>query len=119
MAGVSVSGGVLEIDTSSGQSVFAGVGDTSTHIFSKSHTRLVSGDGILGHQYRPGPVQGIRLQPGDMVVMHSDGVSGVRFEGIRKFARLSPPVMAKKTVLEFGTDYDDATCLVIKVSGQG
>jgi serine phosphatase RsbU (regulator of sigma subunit) len=110
--------GVLEIDTSSGESVFAGVGDTTTYIFSTSEKKLVSGAGILGHQYRPGPAQRIRVRPGDLVMMHSDGVSRVRFEEVRKFARLSPPVVAKKTVVHFGTDYADATCLVIKVSGK-
>ena len=51
----------------------------------------------------------------DLIVMHSDGISSTSemsdFLTVNSF---SSRLLAKKTVLKFGSDFDDASCIISK-----
>ena len=107
--------GLCAIDTSSGRLEYAGVGNTVLRRFGETETRLVSHDGVLGHNMRTPVPQSLRLEPGDLVVLYTDGVSD-RFtsEDYPGLRRHSPGDVASNIVQRFGKDHDDATCIAVR-----
>jgi serine phosphatase RsbU (regulator of sigma subunit) len=105
------------LDRSSGLVRAAGIGNVSLEIIqgSELRTRLVATAGILGQRMRTPRVQEFPLEDGNLLVLHSDGVSPeygskaypqIRLQGCRAIAR--------SLVRRYGTVHDDATCLVVR-----
>ncbi|MCJ8273152.1 MAG: SpoIIE family protein phosphatase [Psychrosphaera sp.] len=105
------------INRNNGQMTFAGVGNISVRrIFPKSST-LVSRDGVVGGNMRkPRPVQ-VNLEPGDIYLMHTDGIKS-------RFAHRDYPhivsdnaaTAAAHVLKHFSKQHDDAGCIVFKVT---
>jgi serine phosphatase RsbU (regulator of sigma subunit) len=81
----------------------------------KAETRLVSQDGILGQNMRTPRPQILQLEPGDLIVLYTDGVSD-RFTtddypGVRHH---TPKQVANNIVQRFGKDHDDAACIAVR-----
>ena len=78
-------------------------------------SRVVSVDGLLGVRLRAIKNSMVKLKHKDLIVMHSDGVSSTSemsdFLTVNSF---SSRLLAKKTVLKFGSDFDDASCIISK-----
>ena len=67
--------GLCAFDESTGCIEYVGVGNTAIRRFGKADTRLVSKDGVVGHTMRSLLPQTMQLEPGDLIVLHTDGVS--------------------------------------------
>ncbi len=107
--------GLCAIDAASGRVDYAGIGNTSLRRFGKTETRLVSQEGVLGQNMRTPRPQTLQLEPGDLVVLYTDGVSdrftAQDYPGVLHHA---PKQVAGNIVQRFGKDHDDAACIAVR-----
>jgi serine/threonine protein phosphatase PrpC len=85
--------------------------------FGSSETRLVSHDGVVGHNMRTPLTQTIDLDPGDLIVLYTDGIHD-RFtsDDYPSLHHHAPEDVARTIVDRFGKDYDDAACIAVRYS---
>ena len=107
--------GLCAIDAASGRTHYAGIGNTAMRRFGKTETRLVSKDGVLGQNMRSPLQQTLQLDPGDLVVLYTDGVSD-RFtaDDYPGLLHHAPQQVASNIVQRFGKDHDDAACIAVR-----
>jgi phosphoserine phosphatase RsbX len=107
--------GLCAIDSVSGSVEYVGIGNTAIRRLGKTETRLVSQDGVLGQNMRTPLLQSFRLEPGEVIVLYTDGVSD-RFSPGDYPSVLHHPVqeVARNIVQRFGKDHDDAACIVVR-----
>ncbi len=107
--------GLCAIDAATGRTDYAGIGNTVMRRFGKTETRLVSQDGVLGQNMRTPRPQTLQLEPGDMIVLYTDGVSdrftSDDYPGVLHHA---PQEVASNIVQRFGKDHDDAACIAVR-----
>jgi negative regulator of sigma-B (phosphoserine phosphatase) len=102
---------VLELETADLR--FCGVGNTDAYTLGPQPTSLYSTEGILGSRIRTPREQRLQLHAGDVLVLHTDGVSGdFRSPSLERGPLGRAADLARRIVNEFGRPYDDATCLV-------
>lgn len=108
---------ILRIDFQAGDIVFAGVGNISIHVQSSVDSiKPISRNGIVGH--RLPRVQEFRYPytPGDLFMMHSDGISH-RFN-LSSYRLIQPEddlqQVAEQIVMHFGKDEDDVTLVLAR-----
>ncbi len=109
--------GLCAIDYATFQLDYVGIGNTALRCFGNKETRFVSQHGVLGQNMRTPKSQTLLLQPGDTVVLYTDGVSD-RFtsEDYPGVMRHPPQEVASKIVARFGKAHDDAACLAVRYS---
>ena len=92
---------------------FAGVGNVVLRVLSRKPIHPLSVAGTLGRRNaRRVRCERFAVERGDLLVMHSDGVSG-RYD--LEPLRGEPPDRLARGLLEtHGRSHDDATCLVIR-----
>ena len=83
--------------------------------FGKEETRLVSRDGVVGQNIRTPLPQHLQLEPGELIVLYTDGVSD-RFtsDDYPGVVRHAPKEVASNIVERFGKDHDDAACIAVR-----
>ena len=106
--------GLCAIDAT-GRVDYAGIGNTSLRRFGKMETRLVSQDGVLGQNMRTPLPQTLQLEPGDLILLYTDGVSdrftSDDYPGVLHHA---PQEVASNIVQRFGKNHDDAACIAVR-----
>jgi len=107
--------GLLAIDTAAGRAEYAGIGNTSLRRFGKTETRFVSQHGVLGQNMRTPRLQALELEPGDVIVLYTDGVSD-RFtsDDYPTVLLHEPREVANNIVERFGKNHDDAACIAVR-----
>ncbi len=109
--------GLCAIDAATGRIDYVGIGNTAMRRFGKTETRLVSQDGVLGQNMRTPLPQTLQLEPGDLIVLYTDGVSdrftSDDYPGVLLHA---PKEVASNIVQRFGKDHDDAACIAVRYS---
>jgi negative regulator of sigma-B (phosphoserine phosphatase) len=107
--------GLCAINTLSGHAVYVGIGNTAIRHFGVRETRLVSQDGVVGQNMRTPLLQTLQFEAGDVLVLHSDGVSE-RFstDNYPGVLRHTAKEVANNIVQRFGKDHDDATCFALR-----
>ena len=107
--------GLMAIDADTGRAVYAGTGNTVLRRFGKTDTRLVSHDGVVGHNMRTPFPQTLELEAGDLIVLYTDGVRD-RFtsDDYPALFHHTPKDVARTIVERFGKDYDDAACIAVR-----
>jgi anti-sigma regulatory factor (Ser/Thr protein kinase) len=107
--------GALFIDPAARTFRYAGVGNTSAQRRSGAPWRGVSKDGVLGQRLPSPLVQEGTLARGDLLLMHSDGVSETAAgEFARRESHASAAQLARTIVAELGKPHDDASCIVLR-----
>ena len=107
--------GLCAIDAATGRIEYAGIGNTAMRRFGKAETRLVSQDGVLGQNMRTPRLQTLQLEPGDLIILYTDGVSD-RFtlDDYPGVLRHAPKEVASNIIQRFGKDHDDAACIAVR-----
>ena len=107
--------GLCTIDASTGRTDYVGIGNTALRRFGKVETRLVSKDGVLGQNMRTPLHQSLQLEPNDLLVFYTDGVSD-RFtsDDYPGVFRHAPKEVVNNIVQRFGKDHDDAACIAVR-----
>ncbi len=107
-----VAAALLRLDPP-GHFEYAGVGNIVLRVLSRTPIHPLSVAGTLGRRSaRRLRCERYAVDEGDLLVMHSDGVSG-RYELER--LRGTPPDRVARELLEVhGRPHDDATCLVVR-----
>ena len=94
---------------------YTGVGNTAIRRFGGSESRLVSQDGVLGQNMRTPHLQTLELDPGDVIVLYTDGIrNNFALHDYPGILRHSAQDVANKIVQRFGKDHDDAACIAIR-----
>jgi negative regulator of sigma-B (phosphoserine phosphatase) len=106
--------GLGSIEIATGDVRFAGVGNTEICTLGPRASGLFSVEGLLGSRIRTPREQQLRLGDGEVLVLHSDGISS-HFrsqlpQGAPSFSKAAS--LARTIVHSFGKKYDDASCVV-------
>lgn len=92
---------------------FAGVGNVELRAACRNRIAPISHPGILGRPLRRPPrVFESTIEPGDLMVLFSDGISS-RVD-VTSLTTLEPQEAANKVLREHGKDHDDATVVVLR-----
>ena len=106
---------ICEFSKVSGLLTHVGIGNITVRIIGSKPMRLVSRDGIVGYGTISPKEKEILISPGDMVMMHSDGIkehfdilecSGLFME--------DAPTIVKGMMEKFALKNDDASCVILK-----
>ncbi len=107
--------GLCLLDRNSGLLTYAGTGNTVIRRFGTAEVRLVSRPGIVGGSRRTPKEELMTLQPGDVVLLYTDGVKD-RF-ALSEYPQLlhdTAESIAGTVIRRFGKDYDDAACIALR-----
>jgi serine phosphatase RsbU (regulator of sigma subunit) len=107
--------GLCAIDAAAGRLDYVGTGNTVMRRFGLTETRLISQDGIVGQNLRTPRTQTLHMQPGDLIVLYTDGVSD-RFtlDDYPGLLHHTPEQVATNIIKRFGKDHDDAACIAVR-----
>ena len=107
--------GLCVVENTTGAVRYAGIGNTVIRRFGSQETRLVSRDGTLGERAATPALQQMTLDPGDVVLLYTDGIKD-RFalDDYRGVLFQEPEEVARTMVERFGKDYDDAACIALR-----
>jgi hypothetical protein len=108
--------GVCHVEHESGRVRYAGIGNTVLRTFGRQREgRLISRDGIAGRTSEPAKVYSAQADPGDLLLLYSDGVpSQFRISECPSLLGAEPGAAAREVVTRFGRDYDDAACIAAR-----
>lgn len=108
--------GVMFIERASGTLSYAALGNTVARVFGRHRRQFISQPGVLGQRMRSLLPQTAQVAPGDVVVLHTDGISG-NFDAVTlPELRVASAQSLVATLIEhFSKPYDDAGCIVVKV----
>ena len=104
------------IDARDGALSYAGVGNITARVLSPRGSRVfVSANGVLGQSYARPPVQSSVLAGDEMLVLHSDGVSGAFDETFTtRLLACGPAAAARTSIRVLGRSHDDCGVLVVR-----
>lgn len=102
--------GVLKIDAQ-GDGEFCGVGNIEVQSLNGSSPSVFCLAGIVGHNLRTSKVMPVRMKPGDIYCLLSDGVSSRG--NFKSCLPGDPESVARRIVEQWGQAHDDATAVVI------
>ena len=108
---------ICKIDLVAAQINCVGVGNIEMRMFGSQTKRFVLTPGVLGYDIRTPQHQTTDLNVGDVLVMHSDGISKV-FD-LYDYPDLpwdDAKTIATTIIDRFGKSNDDATTLVVRVA---
>lgn len=110
-----VAASLLRLDPP-GHAEFAGVGNVVLRVLGRTPVHPLNVAGIIGRRStRRLRCERFAVQHGDLLVMHSDGVSG---RWALDAPSAGPPDRVARTLLEtYGRPHDDATCVVVRWDG--
>ncbi|MBF0124360.1 MAG: SpoIIE family protein phosphatase [Magnetococcales bacterium] len=97
---------------------FAGVGNCSAIIYrsDRSSVRLVSDVGIVGVGFSQLLVESIPVQPGDLVVLHTDGIrERMHLNNYGSVILNDSSRLADALIADWGKQIDDVAVLVVQI----
>ena len=112
--------GLAILDLKTNQLSYTGVGNTVIRILRQQNKndspRLYSTEGIVGDRISHSTEQKIQLGQSDLVLLYTDGIK--EHFSIQEYPTIfidDVMTIAKKVVRLFGKNYDDATCIALKI----
>lgn len=116
--GAAVGLAILDLETN--QLSYTGVGNTVIRILHQQNKndsqRLYSTEGIVGDRISHPTEQKIQLGQSDLILFYTDGIK--EHFSIQEYPTIfidDVMTIAKKVVRLFGKNYDDATCIALKI----
>ncbi len=116
--GVGTMMSLLRLDDATHTLEFAGVGNIRFLAHSRRVIQPITRYGYLGIRLPALNVFRFRYDPGDLFILHTDGISG-RFHLANHRDDLAGPAqaLADRILNEYGKRHDDATVIVVKTPG--
>jgi serine/threonine protein phosphatase PrpC len=109
--------GMCTLDIGSGMINYAAVGNVMMRLEGTACQKYHAKEGVVGGHRASPRHHSARLGNGDILILHTDGVSErFRIQDVPQLRSLAAGNMARAIVDEFGKSYDDVTCLVLKRS---
>lgn len=106
--------GLALLDAAARQGHYAGVGNIDLRVIGGSRFHTMTTPGIVGAGLRKVRVEPFSYTPGDLVLMHSDGLSS-RFDLDSKLAASwHLEALGEKLVKEHGYKHDDLTVVLLR-----
>ncbi len=110
---------LCRLDLQSGELAFVGVGDTTVRICNASDRRLVSRSGVIGYALPTLKQETTTLTPGDVMLLHTDGVSGRYYlEDYPELLKEDAQTIVRHIMSQFGKVTDDALFIAVKYMEQ-
>lgn len=104
-----------KLDHEASQFHYVGIGNIVLRKFGNSSERAVTQDGVIGYQVRTPKEKLMQILGGDVLVMHTDGISGYFDENdYPEILKDDAKTIANNLIKKFGKNDDDATCIVIR-----
>lgn len=106
---------LLKINMLTGEMTYSGMGNIAVKHFGMTSTTFVAKDGVIGYLMSTPTARQYTLLPGDIILMHSDGIR-VHFQSHFKHRWTKMPAQAivDEILVSYRTALDDASCIVIK-----
>ena len=109
---------VCRLNAETGELIYVGIGNITVRVLGSRNARFVSGDGIVGYMMTTPREQNLKLFPGDVLVMYSDGIKEhfdlSEYPGILTGNAKS---IAVGLLNQFGKKNDDVSCIALKYLG--
>jgi len=106
--------GLAILDAPHGKGHYAGVGNIDLRVIRQTRARPISQPGILGAGVRKVTVEAFPYAAGDLVLMHSDGLSS-RFDlGEPQVSAWRVDALGEMLVRDFSKPQDDLTLVVLR-----
>lgn len=106
---------LARVDLAAGLVQHSGIGNVETRLVGAQKVRRpITHNGILGYQLRKVHVETFPFAPGDLVLMHSDGISD-RFEVGPTARGIDPQLLASQLAHAHGKHNDDQTLIVARI----
>jgi serine phosphatase RsbU (regulator of sigma subunit) len=96
---------------------FSGVGNVALSIHPERRGLGISMPGVVGYRMRKTQVFESALEPGDLVLLYSDGISS-RFS-LKSLAALPLNQLVERLEADHGKSHDDATVVAVRVASNG
>lgn len=103
---------LLRVDAGRHEVEHVAVGNVEVSAVAREATRWVAIPGIVGSRLRKLLVTQQRLHPGDLLAVHTDGLS--RRLDLGHHFSLDAASLASALVAQYGSQHDDAACVVIR-----
>jgi serine phosphatase RsbU (regulator of sigma subunit) len=95
---------------------YAGVGNVLCHVYSRDESKsLVSKDGMLGVRKSNYFIQELQLKPGDLVLMHTDGLCDFSKKGMFFLEYENIDAIVHRLIRDCGKMTDDMGCLGVRI----
>lgn len=106
---------IVYLDIETGKLTYTGIGNITIRILGVRATRMVLKDGIVGYGEIKPKTQELSLLPGDILLMHSDGLKE-HFDVYECQDLLTESVedIANGLINRYGLRNDDSSCVVLK-----
>ncbi len=108
---------VLRIALATGDLVHAGVGNVEVVSLAREGVRPINVPGVVGAGLRKVVESRHRLHSGDLLLAHTDGVSG-RLD-LARYRHRPAQQIAAAVIEEWGKPSDDAACIVVSCNTKG
>ncbi len=106
--------GLVKVDMERAGVSYSGVGNIGVKIVGENTTRPISTPGIVGHHFGKLLEQAFPYNKGDVIFIHSDGVSDKFDPREPGFKSMPPRALAERIVRGFGKEMDDNTIVVAR-----
>lgn len=107
--------GLCRVNLQTGDARWLAVGNVTLWTFGPLETRLAGRDGLLGHVLPTLQEQSLRLPPGGLLVLATDGVrEALGAADLRGVLGDSAIHVARGLIERFGREHDDATVAVLR-----
>ncbi|MDB5097623.1 MAG: rsbX1 [Cyanobacteria bacterium RYN_339] len=104
----------VRLEAEQGTMIHAGVGNVEARLITSGKVqRPCPAYGVLGERVRKFTTETFPYQAGDLLVVHTDGISD-RFELKPEARHRDPQALARQLAHEHGKDYDDQLLLIVK-----
>ncbi len=107
--------GIAVADPATGTLTYAGIGNTRAMVVGRKTVRLSSHYGILGAGYRTLKTEAVPLDPGDLVIMYTDGIGElIDLSNYDETLRADAGRLAETILQDWRRETDDAGVLVFR-----
>jgi negative regulator of sigma-B (phosphoserine phosphatase) len=104
-----------KLDSETFQLRYVGIGNIFLRKVGNPSVRAVTQDGVIGYHIRTPREKTMLFSGGDVLVMHSDGISSQFDENdYPEIQNDDAQTIAKNLIKRFGKNNDDATCVVVR-----